>query len=156
IMEYFYNSDKSIAILTGDSKENAENVAVQCELVNNYKRNKKYKVVTPAHIPTPDKPFDLGKVDPAELKSLVRGILSDIKRKINKATAEANQTSMTSHTSNGSGSSILTKSSDQVLILRGESFETMLSDSYLNCHLAFIILYCKIVVGWAFSPSQKG
>lgn len=146
-------AEVNLGILTGDTKESALNTAINCGMIPkgdaaNYS----------------DKIYELEGEDDAQVRQAIRNILSDLKRKSSgiKGFGEASTSQI------GVESNIplhatsfeidffqKRKIIDQHLVVRGSTFDMIMSEPFFKSHFAFILLFCRVIVGYEFSPTQK-
>ena len=142
IVQFFKNTNLKMWMVTGDSKENALNTAINLKMISNRKQT-----------------FLISEENNKDLIIVIRNILEEIKNALkpqtflfNKAQSEIknpNQVPLPDQ------EKIFQSLSHNCLIVNGESLNIIFSNSYLKSHFIFIASIIKNGIGYNLTAEHK-
>ena len=142
IIQFFKNTNLKMWMVTGDSKENALNTAINLKMISNRKQT-----------------FLISEENNKDLIIVIRNILEEIKNALKPQTLLFNKTQSQMKEANPNPppdqEKIFQSLSQHCLIVNGESLNIIFSNSYLKSHFIFIASIIKNGIGYNLTAEHK-
>ena len=137
IVQFFKNTNLKMWMVTGDSKENAMNTAINLKMISNRKQT-----------------FLISEENNKDLVIVIRNILEDIKNALKPQTLLFTN-SQKKNEPLPDQEKVFEDLSQHCLIVNGESLNIIFSNSYLKSHFIFIASIIKNGIGYNLTSEHK-